>query len=151
MSKRYKDEWKEKISESVKKSWKNRFPLKDKNGKRILPPETRKKLSEAAIRGNKNRKYKRKDLEELKSPVHMRERLFEERGRKCERCGWEELNPHTGIVPVQVNHKDGNRKNNKRENLEILCPNCHSLTKHFMFYGRSHRGTYGKKGTKRYR
>ena len=26
-------------------------------------------------------------------------------------------------------HIDGNSKNNKEENLTLLCPNCHSLTK----------------------
>ena len=28
---------------------------------------------------------------------------------------------------VLVNHKDGNRKNNHRENLQVVCPMCHSL------------------------
>ena len=27
---------------------------------------------------------------------------------------------------LQVNHKDGNRKNNKKENLQTLCANCHA-------------------------
>lgn len=31
-------------------------------------------------------------------------------------------------LPLEVHHKDGNKRNNKLENLEILCPNCHSLT-----------------------
>jgi hypothetical protein len=97
------------------------------------------------------RVYIRKDLEELKTIGRIRERLFEERGRKCEICGWAKVNPFTGIVPVQMNHKDGDRTNNKRSNLEIVCPNCHSMTKHFMFYGKSHKGNYGKKGTRRYR
>lgn len=42
----------------------------------------------------------------------------------CERCGFKE----TGIL--QVHHKDRNRKNNKKENIEIICPNCHTL-EHF--------------------
>ena len=33
---------------------------------------------------------------------------------------------HTNI-PLELHHKDGNRYNNDLENLEILCPNCHSL------------------------
>lgn len=41
------------------------------------------------------------------------------------------------------------RTNNRDENLEVLCPNCHSMTEHFMFYGKSHKGSYGQKGTKR--
>lgn len=38
----------------------------------------------------------------------------------CERCGY---NIHPEIL--EVHHRDGNRKNNALENLEILCPNCH--------------------------
>jgi endogenous inhibitor of DNA gyrase (YacG/DUF329 family) len=29
---------------------------------------------------------------------------------------------------LQVDHKDGNTKNNKRENLRMICPNCHTQT-----------------------
>ena len=29
---------------------------------------------------------------------------------------------------LELEHKDGNNKNNSRENLEALCPNCHSQT-----------------------
>ena len=28
---------------------------------------------------------------------------------------------------------DGNRKNNKEENLILLCPNCHSLTENYRY------------------
>ena len=80
-----------------------------------------------------------RDFDKLKSWTQIRERLFRERGRKCERCGWTETNPFTKIIPVQIDHKDGNNKNNAKENLEILCPNCHSLTEFFMFYGRKHK------------
>ncbi len=30
-----------------------------------------------------------------------------------------------------MNHIDGNSENNKEKNLELLCPNCHSLTPNF--------------------
>lgn len=40
----------------------------------------------------------------------------------CERCGFD-ANP----VILGVHHKDRNRKNNEASNLEVLCPNCHSL------------------------
>lgn len=41
---------------------------------------------------------------------------------KCERCGF---NKEPKILGVH--HKDRNRNNNELINLEILCPNCHSL------------------------
>jgi len=47
---------------------------------------------------------------------------------KCQKCGWCKINPTTGKVPLELHHKDGNYKNNKEENLELLCPNCHSIT-----------------------
>jgi len=40
-------------------------------------------------------------------------------------------NTTTGIIPVQLEHKDGNSDNNHLSNLEILCASCHSLTPTF--------------------
>lgn len=62
---------------------------------------------------------------------HIRRYLFEKYGNKCQRCGWGELNPTTNTSPLAVHHIDGNATNNKPENLELLCPNCHSLTPNF--------------------
>jgi len=36
---------------------------------------------------------------------------------KCEICGWGEINPFTGKVPLEIHHIDGNYKNNVEENL----------------------------------
>ena len=45
---------------------------------------------------------------------------------KCEICGITEWmgNP----ISLQLHHKDGKRTNNQLDNLQILCPNCHSQT-----------------------
>jgi hypothetical protein len=40
----------------------------------------------------------------------------------CERCGFSEFPDILGI-----HHKDRNRHNNALSNLEVLCPNCHSI------------------------
>lgn len=45
---------------------------------------------------------------------------------ECNRCGWKEV---PGVL--KVHHRDRNRDNNKIENLEILCPNCHDI-EHFV-------------------
>jgi len=58
----------------------------------------------------------------------IRNYLIEKFNHKCAKCGWHEVNPHTGNVPLEVEHIDGNSENNNEENLTILCPNCHSLT-----------------------
>ena len=50
---------------------------------------------------------------------------------KCQKCGWGEVHPITGNVPLQIHHIDGDCLNNKEENLQLLCPNCHSLTETF--------------------
>ncbi len=57
--------------------------------------------------------------------------MIEKYGEECVKCGWAERNKFTNKIPLQLNHKDGNWKNNIPENLELLCPNCHSLTEHF--------------------
>lgn len=58
--------------------------------------------------------------------------LRETRGNKCEKCGWAERSPVTNKVMVQLNHIDGDALHNREENLELLCPNCHSLTPNYM-------------------
>lgn len=59
---------------------------------------------------------------------HVKRWLRENRGDRCELCGWNQRNIHTGKIPVQVDHEDGNHMNTRPENVRLLCPNCHSLT-----------------------
>ena len=61
-------------------------------------------------------------------PDRIRTYLFNKFESKCSICGWGEINPYTGKIPLEVEHIDGNYKNNRPENLTLLCPNCHSLT-----------------------
>lgn len=58
----------------------------------------------------------------------IRRYLVERFGEKCANCGWAERHPVTGKVPVEVEHIDGDWRNNCSSNLTLLCPNCHSLT-----------------------
>lgn len=51
------------------------------------------------------------------------------RGNKCERCGLSEWQGERLVL--EVHHIDGNRLNNTLENLQLLCPNCHSLTDNY--------------------
>ena len=62
---------------------------------------------------------------------HVRRWMRETYGNKCSKCGWAEKHPISGKVPVTIHHIDGDVANNNPENLELLCPNCHSLTSTF--------------------
>ena len=52
--------------------------------------------------------------------------LIEERGHKCESCNLTEW--LRKAITLELEHIDGDRKNNIKENLKLLCPNCHSYT-----------------------
>ena len=48
---------------------------------------------------------------------------------KCEICG---ITKWLGKpIVCQLHHIDGNNQNNNLENLQILCPNCHSQTENY--------------------
>jgi hypothetical protein len=59
-------------------------------------------------------------------PTNRRRRVFEEQSYACNRCKrsiWEDC-----PIPLELEHRDADKKNNTRDNLEGLCPNCHALT-----------------------
>ena len=60
--------------------------------------------------------------------MHIKTYLFRKYGNKCARCGWGEVNQYTNNIPLEIEHINGNYKNNNEKNLILLCPNCHSLT-----------------------
>lgn len=56
----------------------------------------------------------------------QRKVVISEQKNKCSHCG---INEWMGKpISLEVDHIDGDRKNNTRNNLEALCPNCHSQT-----------------------
>ena len=76
---------------------------------------------------------------------HIRKYLMEKHNYKCSKCGWGEINKYTQTVPLEVHHKNGNYADNDESNLELLCPNCHSLTSN---YKNANRGNGRKSRTK---
>lgn len=123
--KRYSQERKDKISQTLKDFYKSN-PV-------VLSKEEKSKRSILWKKWAEKRVYKSKDTSELKCKKAIRNVIFKERWRICELCWWCEKR-HDWTVPVQVDHIDWDTKNNKKENLRVLCPNCHSLTKKFMRY-----------------
>jgi len=61
--------------------------------------------------------------------LHIKRYLIEKYNNACSKCKWAKINPHTKRIPLEVEHKNGNFKDNRESNLDLLCPNCHSLTK----------------------
>jgi len=78
---------------------------------------------------------------------YIRRYFFEKYDKRCQECGWGMNNVYTGMIPLALHHIDGNYRNNKENNLELLCPNCHSLTDN---YGSRNIGN-GREGRKEWR
>lgn len=60
--------------------------------------------------------------------IPVKKYLIKQAEYKCSSCSWNEINPVTGRCPLEVDHIDGDCYNNKAENLQVVCPNCHALT-----------------------
>jgi len=58
----------------------------------------------------------------------LKKRLFAAglKEQRCKNCGWAKKTPD-GYLPLELDHINGDRHDNRLENLRILCPNCHSL------------------------
>ncbi len=66
------------------------------------------------------------NTESLRSLERIRERLLQDRGHQCEECKY---TTWRGVkIPLELHHIDGNNTNNADNNLQLVCPNCHSLT-----------------------
>jgi hypothetical protein len=66
---------------------------------------------------------------------YIRRYLSEKFDETCQVCGIKEWNGQP--ITMQLEHLDGNSRNNKEDNLSLLCPNCHTQTE---FYGSKNKG-----------
>lgn len=94
--------------------------------------------------------YKRnKKLENnVISSKSIRTLLIKKYGPVCMECGWSKENPFTKLIPIELEHIDGNSENNTLDNVKLLCPSCHSLT---ATYKGANKGKGRHKRRERYR
>jgi len=76
-------------------------------------------INEVLVNGRHENTY------QLKNRL-TREGLKEKRCENCLMDSWQ-----GNLIPLELHHKDGDRKNNQISNLELLCPNCHALTDNY--------------------
>jgi len=69
---------------------------------------------------------RRKKLEDIKNSANIRRYLLRTREYRCASCGRKTWMGQK--IPLEVDHVDGDHKNNTEENLRLICPNCHALT-----------------------
>lgn len=98
----------------------------------VASPEVKQYCKERLITALKERalyKIENEKFENLSFPLKWR-KIFDEQLGKCAICGippeW-----NGNKLRFEVDHINGDRKNESRENLRLLCPNCHSQTETF--------------------
>lgn len=88
-------------------------------GERYISPVKAKPLVEILVENSFYQSYK------------LAKRLLKEglKERKCECCG--NITWLGKDIPLELHHINGDNTDNRIENLQILCPNCHALTDNY--------------------
>jgi hypothetical protein len=82
-------------------------------------PNPKKPLSEILVKGSNYQPYK------LKRRL-LSESVLSPFCNCCGRTKWIDQQ-----IPLELHHINGQRSDNRLENLELLCPNCHALTENY--------------------
>jgi hypothetical protein len=101
-----------------------------KKGHIVYHTFTKEDRKKAKIIISERREERIKNLPFEKLPIRrIKKIVFLEQEGKCNICkitNWNNL-----AITFELHHRDGDDGNNKRENLEYLCPNCHSQTANY--------------------
>lgn len=73
-----------------------------------------------------NKDKQLKDWSKYTVAVSAKKHLINLRGHICDNC--KNTQWFDRPITLEIHHIDGNRTNNELENLQLLCPNCHSYT-----------------------
>lgn len=95
------------------------------NMKRILE-QLKKDVDTEHWTGQACRVGQQKDWSDYTKASSLKPYIIEERGYKCEICFVSDWLGEKLVL--ELDHIDGNRTNNIKNNLRLLCPNCHSQT-----------------------
>lgn len=105
------------------KKCKNKNKYLNQEEKRIIQIKNGKKSSVTRLNN-----YKTLSIDKAPYSEKIR-RILEKQDYKCLICKISEWNKKP--IKLQIHHIDGNKNNNSVENLQFLCPNCHSQTENF--------------------
>lgn len=116
-----------------------RKKLKESRKNKPFSKERCEKIKISLINFNQKKRemlIKTKGIEYL--PLNSLKKEFKkEKGNKCEECKFE-YTDENGKGPFEIHHIDGDHDNWKRENLRMLCLNCHWKTNNYRFKRRNH-------------
>lgn len=73
-----------------------------------------------------NKDKQLKNWEDYTRASHLKPHLIKKRGNRCEKCGGEKW--FGNDIPLEIHHLDGDRTNNREDNIFLYCCNCHSFT-----------------------
>lgn len=118
------------------REWSEEDKLKKSNSAKLsnkvkLSNQTRILTKEVIESSNKKRKefwdskLLNEEYESL-SLSRLKKRIILEKGYFCNICNISEWNNNS--ITLDLDHIDGDNKNNQIKNLRLLCPNCHSQT-----------------------
>lgn len=73
-----------------------------------------------------NKDEQLKDFKDYTRSGNLKRHLIKKRGCQCENCKRKSWLKEP--ITLELHHIDGDRTNNQINNLQLLCPNCHSIT-----------------------